>query len=264
MIGGVRISLDLDDLRMRRGGAATGPVLLLLHGLGATGEVWDGLLPLLDDRWPGPWLAPDLPGHGGSRWLRSYSYGSVAAAVSTHLPADADLLVLGHSFGGAVGAVLASGWFGVRVRAVAALGVKVRWSADDVERARALAARPAAWYDTPDEAIARHLRVSGLAGLVSADQPGAQAGVVGQNGQWRLALDPAAFGVGPPDPAGLVAAARARLVWARGEHDDLVSEQDLRDLPAEPVQLAGLGHNAHVQDPDAAWALARGLLDAVR
>jgi pimeloyl-ACP methyl ester carboxylesterase len=42
---------------MRRGGSGDGPALLLLHGLGATGEVWDGLtavedpaalLPLID------------------------------------------------------------------------------------------------------------------------------------------------------------------------------------------------------------------------
>jgi pimeloyl-ACP methyl ester carboxylesterase len=42
------------------------PVLLLLHGLGATGGVWQGWRPLLARRWPGHWLAPDLPGHGES------------------------------------------------------------------------------------------------------------------------------------------------------------------------------------------------------
>ena len=48
------------------GGGAGEPVLLLLHGLGATADVWDGWRPLLAERWPGRWLAPDLPGHGGS------------------------------------------------------------------------------------------------------------------------------------------------------------------------------------------------------
>jgi pimeloyl-ACP methyl ester carboxylesterase len=57
-------------LRVHDGGSDGGsgePVLLLLHGLGATGHVWEGWRPLLARRWPGRWLAPDLPGHGGSR-----------------------------------------------------------------------------------------------------------------------------------------------------------------------------------------------------
>jgi len=49
--------------------AAGEPVLLLLHGLGATGDVWHAWRPLLTRRWPGRWLAPDLPGHGGSPLL---------------------------------------------------------------------------------------------------------------------------------------------------------------------------------------------------
>jgi pimeloyl-ACP methyl ester carboxylesterase len=53
-------------LRVHGGGSGE-PVLLLLHGLGATGDVWEGWRPLLARRWPGRWLAPDLPGHGGSR-----------------------------------------------------------------------------------------------------------------------------------------------------------------------------------------------------
>ena len=48
------------DLRVQGGGDGD-PVLLLLHGLGATGDVWAGGGPLLAQRWPGRWLAPDLP-----------------------------------------------------------------------------------------------------------------------------------------------------------------------------------------------------------
>jgi pimeloyl-ACP methyl ester carboxylesterase len=51
---------DMDaGLRVQQGGSGE-PVLLLLHGLGATGDVWDGWRPLLARRWPGRWLAPDL------------------------------------------------------------------------------------------------------------------------------------------------------------------------------------------------------------
>ena len=68
-------------LRVQEGGSGE-PVLLLLHGLGATGDVWDGWRPLLARRWPGRWLAPDLPGHGGSQPLPEYTFDAMAAAVA--------------------------------------------------------------------------------------------------------------------------------------------------------------------------------------
>jgi pimeloyl-ACP methyl ester carboxylesterase len=247
----VRITLELADLRLRGGGTGDGPALLLLHGLGATGEVWDGLLPLVDDHWPGQWLAPDLPGHGGSRRLRAYSYGTIAAAVAGAIAAR-EVVVLGHSFGGAIGAVLASGWFGVDVRSVIALGVKVRWTADETARMAALAERPVQWFDEPADAVDRHLRVSGLTDLVDPTEPAARAGVVAADGRWRLALDPAVYGVGAPDIEGFRKAARAPIHWVRGEHDRLVPDAD---LPAGHLTLAGLGHNAHVEDPAAVWAV---------
>ena len=52
-------------LHVKRGGSGQ-PTLLLLHGLGAVGEVWQGLEEVLTERWPGSWVIPDLPGHGRS------------------------------------------------------------------------------------------------------------------------------------------------------------------------------------------------------
>jgi pimeloyl-ACP methyl ester carboxylesterase len=75
------VPADDDALFVRRGGGHAGPVLLLLHGLGATGAVWDGLGALLPDHWPGPWVAPDLPGHGRSAPLARYSFGALAAVA---------------------------------------------------------------------------------------------------------------------------------------------------------------------------------------
>jgi magnesium chelatase accessory protein len=42
--------------------AGSGPVMLLLHGTGASTHTWRDLLPLLADHWTV--IAPDLPGHG--------------------------------------------------------------------------------------------------------------------------------------------------------------------------------------------------------
>ena len=122
------------------GGGSGEPVLLLLHGLGATGDVWEGWRPLLARRWPGRWLAPDLPGHGGSRPLPRYTFESLAAAVAGIVPAGARTVVLGHSLGGVVGLTLASGAFAVPVHAVIGLGIKVVWTAGELDRAQAAAA----------------------------------------------------------------------------------------------------------------------------
>ncbi|XVV04593.1 alpha/beta fold hydrolase [Actinosynnema sp. CA-248983] len=122
-------------IHVERGGS--GPLLVLLHGLGATGEVWRGVV----DRWPGAWLVPDLPGHGRSAPLERYSFGSFAAAVASVVPAG-PVAVLGHSLGGVVALTLASGWFGVDVSAVGGVGIKLRWTPGELERAAGLASRP--------------------------------------------------------------------------------------------------------------------------
>src|SRR5215469_4385618 len=101
-------------LRVHEGGSGE-PLLVLLHGLGATGDVWTAWSPLLARRWPGRWLAPDLPGHGGSPALRVYSFDGFAAAVATVVPRSTRVVVLGHSLGGVVAMALASGKFSVPV-----------------------------------------------------------------------------------------------------------------------------------------------------
>jgi pimeloyl-ACP methyl ester carboxylesterase len=236
----------MTELRVRSGGQGE-PVVLLLHGLGATAEVWDGLVPLL----PGAWVAPDLPGHGGSASLPEYTFAAVAEAVAD-LVDPAGTVVLGHSFGGVIGLHLAGR---PGVRGVIGLGIKVAWTPDELARAAALAAREPARFATRDGAAARHLRISGLDGLVAPDAPAALAGVVEQDGEWRPALDPRAFGVGDPRVAALLAAAPVPVVLARGEHDAMVSAEQLRALVPAPVDLPGLGHNAHVEAPAAVAAL---------
>jgi pimeloyl-ACP methyl ester carboxylesterase len=117
-----------------------------------------------------------------------------------------------------------------------------------------------ATYDSRAEAVDRFLRVSGLAGLVGVDDPLLDDAVVdraaaGEGSGWRLAQDPRTFGVGVPDMAGLLAAVSCPVVLARGEHDPMVSHDDLAALAPDPVTLTGLGHNAHVEDPAAVLEL---------
>ncbi|MEU0797756.1 alpha/beta hydrolase, partial [Amycolatopsis sp. NPDC005961] len=141
--------------------------------------------------------------------------------------------------------------YDVEVLGVLALGVKVEWTQDDLGRVATLAARPARLFETRVDAEQAYLKVSGLLGIAPADP----AGLRETEGGWRLAMDPAAFGVGAPDMPALLAAARCPVVLAAGENDPMSRPGRLRALDPDAVTLAGLGHNAHVEDPAAVRAL---------
>jgi pimeloyl-ACP methyl ester carboxylesterase len=246
-----------EALHVQHGGRGE-PVLLLVHGLGANGDVWSGLHEVLRARWPGQWVTPDLPGHGRSRALPRYTFGRLAAEVADTVPAANRVIVLGHSLGGVVALALASGWFGVRVSAVCGLGIKVAWTVEELARAQAMAARPNPVYPTRAEAAERYLKLAGLVGLVAPEDVRDSALERGDEG-WSVAFDPAAFAVGAPDVAGFLAASRAPVTLAAGEHDPMCPAHQLRALLPDPVILPGLGHNAHVQSPDALWPLIERL-----
>ncbi len=86
---------------VQRGGA--GPRLLLLHGAGASSHSWRGLIPLLLARFE--ILAPDLPGQGFSRGTTSrYTLSAMSEDFGHLLEAEdfAPDLVVGHSAGAAI------------------------------------------------------------------------------------------------------------------------------------------------------------------
>jgi pimeloyl-ACP methyl ester carboxylesterase len=223
--------------------------ILAIHGLGATSGVWAGLTRVLgEDR---SVIAPDLPGHGTSAWTGHYTIDSLATAVSTACDEGEPVVAVGHSLGGAVALALASGRFGPAVRAVVAIGVKVVWTDDDVAGMAKVADRGVRWFATRDEAVDRYLRQAGLAGIVGPDDPAMAGAVVDEDGRWRVAQDPATFAQRPPDMAGLMAAARCPVILAAGEHDAMSTSADLARFTDAQRIGAGLGHNAHVEDP--AW-----------
>lgn len=234
-------------------------MILLLHGLSANGGVWAELEDFLTRESSEPWSAPDLPGHGAAAPLSHYSFESLAAAVAAELEPGEPVVVIGHSLGGVVGLELAGGSHGVDVRGVVALGVKVAWSEDELTKAQALAAKPSARFASAEDAVTRFLLVSGLVGLVGADHPAVERGIAADGDTWLLTADPAAIGVGPPDMRGLLAAAAAPVVLARGELDRLQTTEQLRELDPHAVELPGLGHNAQIEDPAAVWELVRRL-----
>ncbi|MGD9961283.1 alpha/beta fold hydrolase [Nocardioides sp.] len=83
--------------------AGSGPVLLLLHGLGCDHTTWDPVIERLSESYTV--IAPDLLGHGSSDKPRAdYSVGGYANGMRdliTVLGID-KVTVVGHSFGGGV------------------------------------------------------------------------------------------------------------------------------------------------------------------
>jgi pimeloyl-ACP methyl ester carboxylesterase len=238
-------------------GGSDGPLLLLLHGLGATGAVWTRLLAQFQDAWPGRWAAPDLRGHGLSLTEAPYGFGVHAAdmaELATELEAPS-VTVLGHSFGGVVGAVLGSGWYGVTVDRVVALGVKIDWTDDEISRAQAMARRPPQVFGSAGDAADRHLKLAGLRDLVDPAEPVARSGVKVVDGGWVAALDPRAFGAVGPSVETALSRCAAPLRLAAGANDSMVGLDAMRRVDPDAVLVDGAGHNAHYEAPDKVWEI---------
>ena len=78
-------------------------VLLLIHGITGCAKQWDGVVPLLADRYTV--IAPDLLGHGESAKPKGdYSLGAYAAGIRDLLVAlgHRRATVVGHSLGGGI------------------------------------------------------------------------------------------------------------------------------------------------------------------
>jgi pimeloyl-ACP methyl ester carboxylesterase len=232
-------------------------LLLMLHGMGATGAVWSPMCAEAAARWHGRWLALDLPGHGQSGRQDAYAIGqyaaSVARAVLPHIHPTGRLVVLGHSLGGVIGLALATGWFGVVPHRVFAAGIKIAWSDEELRRMEALASQPAKRFSTEEEAWDRYLKVSGLAGITGAAAPVAARGIAHDADGWHLAMDPRANGVGKPPMAELMALTRCPVHLGRGGHDALMTLEQTRALDPDARDLGPHGHNVMAEAPGQVW-----------
>jgi pimeloyl-ACP methyl ester carboxylesterase len=220
--------------------------VLLLHGLGCNGAVWDPLVDLLLKRGFST-IVPDFPGHGRSAWTPPYNLGGQAAAIAAAIPQDRPLHVIGHSMGAAAAMLLASGMFGVTVASVLAIGMKVDWS--DTDTGRLGAVRPSRLFPSRREAAQRFLRVTGLVGIIGENHRCVQAGLFEEVGGFRLAADPLAARVvdAPVEP--ILACGKAGGVPVRlacGSEDALVDIASLRRFDKDAVLFRGFGHNVHV------------------
>lgn len=252
-------ALHYQELHGERAGAGA-PTLLLVHGLGANGAVWQGVVERLHE-WPGRILVPDLRGHGASPYCPHYGIGEHAADLAGLLGRGERIHVVGHSLGGAAAIVLATGLFGVAVERVLAFGVKQSWRAEQLDKAEKFATAPVRWFDDRRAAAERFLLVAGLAGLVGPDAPVVSRGIVGEGGRYRLAADPRTVLTGGLAMAAMMAASVGTIRLARGSTDPLVGLDELLPFDSKAFDIAGCGHNPHVEAPE---VMARLILDGVK
>lgn len=237
-------------------GGSGSRLVVLLHGLGANASVWHGTIPFLE-RGGYRWLAPDLRGHGASTSIGPFGYGNHAADVSELIQEEdaVNITILGHSFGGVIGALLCSGLFGATPSQLVAVGIKLDWSEQDISGVRSMAERPSKTFANYGEAMDRYLRVSGLFGLTTAPSPIVERGVVPTGKGYMLAMNPKVFSSVGPSIDAIMQAVTAPFRLAAGSEDPMVSEAAMLRYDPSAVALVGLAHNAHIQDPERVVAL---------
>jgi pimeloyl-ACP methyl ester carboxylesterase len=247
--------------------AGAGPAVLLLHGGGATHHEWSRLLPSLARGHRV--IAPDLPGFGQTgRPREGYVRTTLARAIVELMKAlgEERLAVVGHGLGGFLAVELGAAWPYTVSRL--ALISPVVGGLDGSARAT-----------TVDEAMAeRQLYGDGsIAHAVQASQHFMRAA---EARQWYA--DSLSAHAGQSDPAAvrellvnagqvndglMLRAFRCPTLVVRPETDSTFSraraERIAQLIPlGRLVELAALGHFAHVERPEAVADVLLPFLDA--
>jgi len=233
-------------------------LLVLLHGLGATADVWSPFIDARPESIAGRIAVLDLPGHGESGGLDDYAMPAVAARIADTLRARLrpvqDCVLLGHSYGGVAAIELAGADWGLHPQHVLGLGIKTCWSDDELAHMRRLAAKPAKSFQSAAEANEWYRKTTGLAGLADHPERYTRRGVrQTKDGQWRLALDPAVYAVGDPGMDRLMGKACCPVSLGYGAADRMIDADDMRRHDRDADAIRDGGHNVMVTHPDAVW-----------
>jgi pimeloyl-ACP methyl ester carboxylesterase len=246
--------------------AGSGPVLLLIHGIGGTCESWEVVIDLLARHHTV--IAPDLPGHGASApGAGDYSIGAFAAGLRDLLVAlghDRATLV-GHSLGGGIAMQFAYQFPEIIERLVLVSSGGLGSEVSSVLRAAALPganlfiAATAGPGRVAGSAVARGLAAVGLQpkadvaevarGYASLADPDHRAAflatlrsVVGTGGQRVNAGDRLYLTEGVP----------VLVIW--GARDPIIpvqhGEEARRAIPGSRLEIFdGVGHMPQVEEP---------------
>jgi pimeloyl-ACP methyl ester carboxylesterase len=239
-------------------------LLVLLHGLGATGGIWSPFVDAAPQYWTGRILVVDLPGHGGSDRLAHYDMPSVvrnvAAVIDDSRSSAGSLRILGHSYGGALALELANAYHGASLEGpspdfIYGLGIKTVWTEQEVAGVHRLAQKAPRMFASREEAESWYRKVAGLAALgEAADACLARGVMAAADGQWCLSQDPAVNAITPPDMPALIRKLQGKYALAYGEDDGMIDAADLAALDPAVRSIAGGGHNIMVNNPGAVWA----------
>jgi pimeloyl-ACP methyl ester carboxylesterase len=231
--------------------------ILLLHGALLQAHVWDFFS--LEMRQRFHIRAVDLPGHGESEWAPGgdYSRARVAADIAALIEKLdlTSLVLIGHSFGGSVAAMVAAR-MPERIYALVMVDSTLVASGRPSVRARA-AELPHTFASLED--FAQH-----AAGLGRRRDPARLVTSLRWNarqlsdGRWTWKYDPALrrAGLGPTDFEDVWSALRARtgpvLFVRAGEHSHLADEaaERLQSLPnVQLVVIPDAAHNVMSDNP---------------
>jgi magnesium chelatase accessory protein len=254
---------------VQRGGA--GPELLLLHGTGASSHSWAGLLPLLAESFTV--TAPDLPGHGFTS-----SPGSAGGLAPRGVVASLEalmqrlsirpVLIVGHSVGAALAAHLAldrrvepAGLVGITPSLVPPSGFVTDIASEllgpafrSALMARLLASRmregtllramlKSTGSAVPPRSIQLYQRLLGFPGVLSS--------VLTLVSQWE-----------PRELARRLPSLETPFLLVAGVEDRWIPLSSVRSVAstipsARLVEVPGVGHVAHEEEPDRMALLIR-------
>jgi magnesium chelatase accessory protein len=250
--------------------AGTGPLVLLIHGAGGATQSWRGVFPLLAER--ARVVAVDLPGQGftqaGARMRCGLDHMAEDLWSLCRYEGWAPAVIVGHSAGAAIALRMAELGATTRVVGVnAALGNfqgMAGWLFPMLAKALALSPFTAGLFaaSVTDQSVRGLIRGTGsridAAGISYYRRlAGARAhvdGTLGMMAQWRL---DGLLQRLPENPA--------RAVFIIGAGDLAVPPETSRRAAASMrearvVEMAGLGHLAHEEDPESVAAVILGEL----
>ena len=265
-------SIEVDGLRLRLHewrGSGDRPVLLL-HSIASHSHWWDWAAPHFAAR--GPVAALDFRGHGGSDWspIGAYPFAQWAGDALAGLDALGwrAPLVIGHSLGGYVAALVASR-HPMRVGALVIADMLTGWTEDMAARGRRQAERPSATFASPAAAAAA-FRLSPPETRASADMLGhlAEAGVVERRrDQWEWAFDRRVFLHPPIDPWPFLGGVLCPTLVVRGQGSPLMDRDQMLRVAAavrqgQFAELANASHHLVLDDPAGFAELVLGWVPA--
>lgn len=281
-VGTLDWQLELHRSAGRPSDAAT-PLVLLLHGTGASAHSWAALLQALPAavRERANWLVPDLPGHAGTR---SADGADLGALTLPHIARDlwqllaalqlpAPTLLIGHSAGAALALRMAlDATAGARMPAVLGFAPSLVAPPEAYIRYLAPLVNPVATSGPVSRLVAGLAARSGLIDSLLAST-GSQLTAPQKLAYRRLFEDPqhvrgaVSFMAAADLPALHADCARlaAPVAFVLGAGDRWIPEKALRPvlaryLPRAEVQVWTGGHLVHEEAPDRAAAFVAGKL----